>query len=152
MKRLILILVLAGAAGGAGYLAVNGYIPGHETDERVLTDKSMRFMECLKFKEFVEASRFHTPEDLKARPDIPKLLEDFFLIPPEDLDVREVRVDFVELDSTKARAKVKVTSTVNVLNKKETRHPEAMLYWKRVNGQWFLDLRSTLERGKSLGV
>lgn len=78
------------------------------------------------------------------------MFEDFFLIPPEDLDVREVRVDYVELDSSGRRAKVKVTSTVEILNKKETRDPEAMLYWKLEGGVWRLDLRTTLERGKNL--
>ena len=78
------------------------------------------------------------------------MLEDFFLIPPENLDVREVRVNFVELDSTGVRAKVKVTSTVEVLNKKETRDPEAMLYWRLDNGTWYLDLRTTLERGRNI--
>lgn len=151
MKKLILIIVLVAGASAAGFLAVNGNIPGIElgSNQRLLRQRSMRFMECLKFKEFREAASYHHPQDLKERPDIPKLLEDFFLIPPENLDVRENRVDFVELDSTRTRAKVKVTSTVNILNKKETRDPEAMLYWKLVDGQWYLDLRTTLERGRN---
>ncbi|MBI5596265.1 MAG: hypothetical protein HY928_09290 [Elusimicrobia bacterium] len=151
MKKLLALVIFVAAAAGAGFLALNGNIPGIELggDQRLLRQKSLRFMECLKFKEFREAAAFHHALDLKERPDIPKMLEDFFLIPPENLDVREVRVDFVELDSTKTRAKVKVTSTVNILNKKETRDPEAMLYWKRVEGQWYLDLRTTLERGRN---
>mgnify|MGYP001592835455 CR=1 FL=1 len=152
MKKLIAILLLLAGVAGTGFLAVNGDIPGLEigTDQRALKQKSLRFMECLKFKEFREAAAFHHPTDLKERPDIPKMLEDFFLVPPENLDVREVRVDFIELDSTKMRAKVKVTSTIHILNKKETRDPEAMLYWRRVDGQWFLDLRTTLERGRNV--
>lgn len=43
-----------------------------------------------------------------------------------------------------------MTTTVNILNKKETRKPEIMLYWKRVGETWFLDLRTTLERRGSV--
>lgn len=150
MKKLLGILVLLAAGGGFGLAVVNGYVPGLGGHRAQLTAKSRRFMECLKFKEFKEAAAFHHPQDLKENPNIPKLLEDFFLIPPENLDVREVRVDYVELDSTGVRAKVKVTSTVEVLNKKETRDPEAMLYWRLDGGTWYLDLRTTLERGKNI--
>lgn len=152
MKKLLIGAVLFVGAGGAGFLAHKGMLPGVPSDRGELRSKSMRFMECLKFKEFQEASRFHSPEDLKANPNIPKLLEDFFLIPPENLDVQEVEVDFIELDSTGHLAKVKTTSKVNILNKKETRHPEAMLYWKRVGDKWYLDLRTTLERGRNLPI
>lgn len=150
MKKLLALLALLAAAGAFGVAALNGYVPGVGGHRGELTRKSRRFMECLKFKEFQEAAAFHSPEDLKARGDIPKLLEDFFLIPPENLDVKQVRVDYVELDSTGRRAKVKVTSTVEVLNKKETRDPEAMLYWRLDGDVWHLDLRTTLERGKNI--
>ena len=150
MKKLHAFLVLLAAGGGFGLAALNGYIPGVGGPKAELMRKSRRFMECLQFKEFKEAAAFHSPQDLKERSDIPKMLEDFFLIPPENLDVREVRVNFVELDSTGVRAKVKVTSTVEVLNKKETRDPEAMLYWRLDNGTWYLDLRTTLERGRNI--
>ncbi|MBI3298956.1 MAG: hypothetical protein HYZ75_12370 [Elusimicrobia bacterium] len=149
MKKLIAFLVLAGSGAGFFLAASNGYVPGVGGHKAVLIVKSRRFMECLKFKEFKEAARFHHPQDLKERPDIPKMLEDFFLIPPENLDVKDVRVDYVELDSTRVRAKVRVTSTVEVLNRKETRDPEAMLYWRLENGEWYLDLRTTLERGRN---
>ena len=149
MKKLLALLVLAGSAAGFGLAVVNGYVPGLGGDKAALTRQSRRFMECLKFKEFKEAAAFHHPQDLKENPNIPKLLEDFFLIPPENLDVKDVRVDYVELDSTGVRAKVKVTSTVEILNKKETRDPEAMLYWRLDGGVWYLDLRTSLERGRN---
>lgn len=148
MKKLIAILALLAAGGAFGLAVLNGYVPGLGGHRAQLTAKSRRFMECLKFKEFKEAASFHHPDDLKARPDIPKLLEDFFLIPPENLDIRDVRVDYVELDSTRVRAKVKVTSNVEILNQKTTKDPEAMLYWRLEGEVWYLDLRTTLERGK----
>lgn len=152
MKKLLALLVLLAAAGAFGLAALNGYVPGVGGHRAELVRKSRRFMECLQFKEFKEAAAFHSPKDLAERTDIPKMLEDFFMIPPENLDVREVRVDHVEFDSTGRRAKVKVTSTVEVLNRKETREPEAMLYWKLEDGVWYLDLRTTLERGRNLPV
>jgi len=147
MKKLLLIVFVLGAGIGTAYLASQGLIPGMENDKSILKKKSHRFLECLKFKEFQEAAAFHTPEELKAHPDIPKQLESFFKIPHENLDIQDISVDFVELDSTGRRAKVKTTSVTRILNKNDTQRPEAMLYWKKVNGLWYLDLRTTLERG-----
>jgi len=118
-----------------------------KTDARIVQEKSFRFLECLKFKEFNEAARFHTYEELREHPDIPKLLEGFFKIPHENLDIQDLHVDFVELDSTKTRAKVKTTVGLRILNKNEDRRPEAVLYWKKVGENWYLDLRTTLSRG-----
>ena len=154
MKKLLALIVLLGAAGGAIYLAREGKLDLPAGlgggDRSALKRKSERFLECLKFKNFAEAASFHSAADLKATPDIPKLLEDFFLIPPESLDVQEYRIDYVELDSTGRRAKVKTISTVRILNKNETRKPEIMLYWKREGGQWYMDLRTTLERKRGI--
>jgi len=149
MKKLFALVVLLAAAGSAAYLASQGKLPGYENDKSVLTKKSTRFMECLKFKEFAEAAAFHAPEELKAHPDIPKQLENFFKLPHETLDIQTTAVDFVELDSTGKRAKVKTTSVIRILNRNgEIQRPEAMLYWKKAaDNQWFLDLRTTLERG-----
>lgn len=154
MKKLLALIVLIVSAGGAVYLAREGKIdlPAGLSggDRAVLKKKSERFLECLKFKNFIEAAAFHSAADIKATPDIPKLLEDFFLIPPESLDVQEYRIDYVELDSTRQRAKVKTLTTVRILNKNETRKPEIMLYWKREGGQWTMDLRTTLERKRGI--
>lgn len=147
MKKLLILVVLLGGAAGAGFLAMRGRLPGVHTERGELLRKSDRFLECLKFKEFKEAAAFHSPEDLKANPDIPKLLENFFLVPHETLDIQDIVIDFIEFDSTGLLAKVKTTTTVKVLNKNENRNLETMLYWKKVGGLWFLDLRTTLERG-----
>ncbi len=154
MKKLLAVLVLIGLAGGGVWLAREGKLDLPAGlgggDRALLKKKSERFLECLKFKNFIEAAAFHSAADLKATPDIPKLLEDFFLIPPESLDIQEYRIDYVELDSTGQRAKVKTVSTVRILNKNETRKPEIMLYWKRDSGQWTMDLRTTLERKRGI--
>ncbi|MBI5241816.1 MAG: hypothetical protein HY926_15190 [Elusimicrobia bacterium] len=147
MKKLLAVLILLAAGAGGAYLMSEGVLPGWPGDKAVVKRKSHRFLECLKFKNFDEAAAFHTPADIKARPDMPKLLENFFKIPPENLDIQDINVDFVEFDSTGQRAKAKTTCGVRVLNAKEDRRPEAVLYWKKVDGGWYLDLRTTLERG-----
>lgn len=154
MKKLAAGFLLLAVAAGAVFLArqkgvvLPAALGGG--DKAVLEKKSMRFIECLNFKDFRCAAAFHTEQDLKEKPDLPKMLENFFLIPPESLDVQDSRVDYVELDSTGSRAKVKTTTTVRILNKNETQKPEIMLYWKRLGDNWYLDLRTTLERGRGL--
>ena len=152
MKKLFLIVVVLGAAFAAAHMASQGRLPGYQNDKSLLKQKSERFMECLKFKEFAEAASAHTPEELKAHSDIAKQLESFFKIPHENLDIQQTTIDYIELDSTGRRAKVKTTSVVRILNRNnEIQRPEAMLYWKNVNGLWYLDLRTTLERGAGFG-
>lgn len=150
MKKLLSVVLLLAAAAGTAYLMSEGILPGWQSDKAVIKRKSHRFLECLKFKEFDEAVAFHAPADVKARPDMPKLLEGFFKIPPENLDIQDINVDFVELDSTGRLAKAKTTCGVRVLNTKENKRPESVLYWKKVDGTWYLDLRTTLERGSSV--
>ncbi len=147
MKKFLVLVIILGSAIGAGFLAMRGQLPGVETETGTLLKKSTRFLECLKFKEFQEAARYHSPEDLKKNKDIPKLLENFFMIPHESLDIQDVSIDFVDFDSTGQLAKVKTTTTVLVLNKKEKRNVESMLYWKKDGDLWYLDMRTTLERG-----
>jgi len=147
MKKFLILVIVLGGAIGAGFLAMRGQLPGVKTDRGDLVRKSARFLECLKFKEFGEAAAFHSPEDLKKNKDIPKLLENFFMVPHENLDIQDISIDFIEFDSTGNLAKVKTTTTVRMLNKDESRNAESMLYWKKDGDQWFLDLRTTLERG-----
>ncbi|MDD5630076.1 MAG: hypothetical protein PHU21_13490 [Elusimicrobia bacterium] len=151
MKKLLFAVLLLAVAAGTGYLMHEGVVPGWQSDRALIKSKSLRFLECLKFKAFEEAAAFHAPADRQARPDLPKLLEDFFKIPPENLDIQDLNVDFIEFDSTGQRAKAKTTCGVRILNTKEEKRPEAVLYWKKADGTWYLDLRTTLERGSSAG-
>jgi hypothetical protein len=150
MKKLLFALLVLAAAAGTAFLMSEGYLPGWQSDKAVIKRKSHRFLECLKFKEFDEAVSFHSPADIKARPDMPKLLENFFKIPHENLDIQDINIDFIEFDSTGRLAKAKTTCGVSVLNTKENKRPESVLYWKKVDGNWYLDLRTTLERGSSV--
>jgi hypothetical protein len=152
MKKLLFAVFVLAVGAGTAYLMSEGTLPGWQTDRAIIKRKSHRFLECLKFKSFDEAAAFHSPADLKARPDMPKLLEGFFKIPPENLDIQDINIDFIEFDSTGQRAKAKTTCGVRILNTKENKRPEAVLYWMKVDGNWFLDLRTTLERGGAAGI
>ncbi len=144
-KKVTLILVLLLVAGGAAYAVLSGMTSVYQSDVHIIKKKSNRFFECIKFKEFGEASKFHHPSEQKGV-DIPKMIEDLFKVPPEQLDIQEVNVLFGEIDTSGVLGKVKTRCTVNVLNAKKTRNPEVMLYWKKMEGRWYLKLRSTLER------
>lgn len=141
---LLVILLVLGLVVGA-YLVLSGHTSLYQTDKHDLRQKTHRFFECVKFKEFGEAADFHDMVDRK-KVKIPKLIEDLFLIPPEQLDIQEIHVLFVEIDSTGILAKSKTRCIIQLLNKKDIRRPEVMLYWKKEQGQWFLKLESTLQR------
>ena len=147
MKKLLIVVFVLAVLGGVGYAVFTGHVPALKSDRHIVIGKTHRFFECVKFKEFGEAGNFHTAEDAK-KADIPKMIEDLFKVPPEYLDVQDVNILFAEIDSSKVLAKVKTRCTVQLLNTKEIRHPECILYWKLENGEWYLKLRSTLERGK----
>ncbi len=145
-KILLLLLLLALAAGGVvGYLVLTGQTGYYRTDEHVIKKKTHRFFECIKFKEFGEAAGFHDAAD-KGKVDIPVLIEDLFLVPPEQLDIQEIQVIFAEVDSSGVLAKSKTRCIVQLLNSKEIKKPEVMLYWKKTGKEWYLKLESTLRR------
>ena len=149
-KKAVLILLLLALLGGGAYAVFSGLTPVYRSDAHLLKQKSERFWECVKFKEFGEAAQFHHPDEQKLA-NIPKLIEDLFKVPPEQLDIQEVYVKFAEIDTSGILGKVKTQCTVHVLNSKEIRNPEVMLYWKKVQGRWYLKLRSTLVRSPRMG-
>jgi len=145
MKKLILYLVALLVVAVGGYLLSTGMIPGIGGDRSILRTQSIRFFECLKFKEFTEAANFHSVEDRKDA-DIPNMIEDLFRIPPEYLDIQDISVLFVEIDTSGDLAKTKTRCHVKELNSAEERNHEIILYWKREGEDWNLKLRSSLER------
>ncbi len=144
-KKILLVFVLLLALGAGAYAVLTGATSVYQSDAHIIKKKSNRFFECIKFKEFDEASKFHHPDEQKQA-NIPKLIEDLFAVPPEQLDIQEVNVLFGEIDSSGVLGKVKTRCTVQLLNSKEIRNPEVMLYWKKLGGNWYLKLRSTLVR------
>ena len=143
-KKTLLVLILLAAAGGGAWAVLTGMTPLYQTDRHIIEHKTKRFMECVKFKEFGEAARFHNKQDQKQA-DIPKLIEQLFKIKPEQLDIQEYTVLFAEIDSSGELARSKTRCIVHLLNTKHVKKPEIVLYWKKERGQWYLKLRSTLE-------
>ncbi len=147
--KVLLILILILLLGGGAYAVFTGMTPMYQNDAHLLKKKSERFWECVKFKEFGEAAQFHHPDEQKQA-NIPDLIENLFKVPPEQLDIQEVYVKFAEIDSSGVLGKTKTQTTVHVLNANKTKNPEVMLYWKKLKGQWYLKLRSTLVRSPRL--
>lgn len=112
-------------------------------DERIVNQKSMSFLEDLKYKDFAKASTYHSPEDQK-KANIPRLIQRLFLVKPELLDIMEYRILDTDFDSSGNRARVKIRSKVHVLNTNEIRNPEAILYYHKKDGNWYMELESSL--------
>jgi len=145
MKKLILIVTLLVIVGGGAYVVLNGATPFFRSDIHIVKQQTERFFECVKFKEFDEASNYHNEVDREAA-NIPKMIEDLFKVPPEYLDIQDIYVLFADIDSGGQLAKSKTRCVVHLLNSDEIRKPEVILYWKKEGDQWFLKLRSSLER------
>ncbi|MFP5503326.1 MAG: hypothetical protein ACLGIN_12630, partial [Candidatus Sericytochromatia bacterium] len=106
---------------------------------------SQKFFEDIQFKDFKAAAQYSSPED-KETADIPKLIERLFQVKPELLDLQRYELVSADLDSSKKRARVKLMAEVKLLNTSEQRKPEVLLYWKKApNGQWHMDLASSLQ-------
>jgi hypothetical protein len=147
MKKLLFLLVLVSLAGAAFFLQDQGMIPGLSIspETEILKNRTYRFFECIKYKEFQEAAAYHNETDRKAA-DIPQMIENIFKIPPENLDIQEIRVVHSDLDSSKKLGRVKVQMLVKLLNSEELKRPEVILYWKKENNDWFLKLQSSLNK------
>jgi hypothetical protein len=143
--KILLLLLLVVGLGLAAYLVLGGKTSLYKSEHHLLKAKTARFFECIKFKEFGEAAAFHDAEDQK-KANIPKLIEDLFSVPPEQLDIQEITVLFAEIDSTGILAKTKTRCVVHLLNSKEVRKPEVILYWRKQSGKWYLKLESSLKK------
>ncbi len=149
MKRIVMVVLLA--AGITAVLTFDKYafdLPGAGRivlwkDEDLIYRNTMRFLEDIRFKDFAHAALFSSDED-RARKDIPTLLEKKFVIKPEFLDISSCRVRKVELMETGKRAKAYCTVHVKALNTGREKDVELILYWKRKDSGWYMDLQSSL--------
>jgi hypothetical protein len=145
----IFAFLAALALGGYLFLTPGGLDFGKiqmafNQDKQTVYNRSRSFLEDLKFKDFQKAASYHTPDE-QAKADIPKLIEEKFLIKPELLDVRDFEVTEVEVDSTGERARSKTVTHYKVLNTNEVRDAEIIFYWKKTGGTWYMQLRSSLQ-------
>ncbi|MFH0800908.1 MAG: hypothetical protein V2A78_00765 [bacterium] len=114
------------------------------SDKNILTEKTLHFLEDIRYKDFAAAAACHSPEEQK-KVNIPELIERIFQIKPEFLDLMRYEISGLDIDSTSLRARVKTHSTVKILNTGEIRQPDVIFYWhKAPDGNWYLKLESSL--------
>lgn len=147
MKKILVafVILVAVALGAFVFTSRNtplGAISNSDTSQ--LERLALKFFEDLRFKDFQHAASYHSSEERK-KVNIPKLIEDWFAIKPEQLDIMRYDVQKVDIDSTGNRGKVKVKAVIKILNTDEIRQPEVMLYWfKDPTEGWVMELESSL--------
>ncbi len=148
-KILILFVLLAGLAVGA--LIISGRAGGGDVlgtgsaaDRNQLSQIALKFMEDLRFKDFQHAASYHSAEDRK-KVNIPQLIEQWFAVKPETLDIMRYEIQKVDIDSTGKRGRVKVKTVIKILNANEIKEPEMMLYFFKDPAEgWIMELESSL--------
>lgn len=150
MKRIgmavILVVALAAVAlAVAGHYGVDlgPYELALNRDKKALHDKMTGFLEAIQFKDFDKAANYHNEEDRSKR-NLAQLIESKFFIKPELLNIMDFRLDRVWITRAGDRGRCLTTSTVRQLNTEELRDIEAMFYWAKENGEWYLKLESSL--------
>jgi hypothetical protein len=125
-----------------------------DKDGKELLKLAQSFLESIQFKDFETASKFHNLVDQK-KADIPLLIERLFQIKPEFLNIRDLKVTKVDIDSTGRRARTFFNANVEMLNslrekkdgdvERDEKDTEGILYWqKEDDGRWVLKLESSL--------
>ncbi len=149
-KLLFLFLVLILVALGLLYFGpTSGQIGGTlgpvtSGDAKFLRQRTIDFLEDLQFKDFDKAASYHNQQD-RDRVDIAKLIERIFQVKPELLDIMRYEIKKIEIDRSGDRAKVKTHTVIKVLNTKEIRKPEVILYWQKDPKEgWVMKLESSL--------
>ncbi len=136
-------------------------------EKQVIRERTLQFIESLKFKDFDKAATFHSPKD-KNRKNIPSLIEKKFAVKPEFLNFVDYEVSFVEMNEAETRGLVKTNITVELLNSKQgqknkgnkVKTVEIIYYWakeqkyemdendkpRKVDGkyEWYHKLQSSL--------
>lgn len=151
MKKVILIFILlVGLAMALLYLShpsstvTSTITQATSSDVRELRKLSTDFLEDLQFKDFTKAAAYHSEAD-RGKVDIPKLIERMFAVKPEFMDILRYELKKVEIDRSGDRAKVKTQTVIKLLNTKEIKEPEVMLYWRRDPKEgWVMKLESSL--------
>ena len=114
-----------------------------DENRNMLEQKAKGFLQDIQFKDFKHAANFHHPDDQK-KADISKKIEKKFLVKPELLDIRHFEIIRIDVSDEGNRAKAISTVTVTFLGNRQTKDFEVVLYWKKINKEWFLDLESSL--------
>jgi hypothetical protein len=151
MKKSLIILIVILALGAFFALfstkfgvKLGGFQISLNNDKQALEKYALSFLEDIKFKDFKKAATYHSEEDQK-KVDIPKLIERLFQVKPEFLDIMKYEITDIDIDASGSRARVKTHTTIKILNSKEIKEPEVILYWQKdKQGQWYMKLESSL--------
>jgi hypothetical protein len=111
--------------------------------KKALHDNMAGFLEAIQFKDFDKAANYHNEQDRSKR-NLAELIESKFYVKPEQLNIMDFRIDRLWITRAGDRGRCLTTSTVRKLNTDEVRDIEAMFYWAKENGEWFLKLESSL--------
>lgn len=163
MPRLKKVLTIAAILAVLGGLALTARIPAGlglstlvgmlDEDKQKLIEQARAFLEAIQYKDFEKAASFHNEID-RAKADIPALIERLFKVKPELLNIRDLQVTGVDIDSTGTRARTFFNTNIEFLNSlrnpkddpdRKQRDTEGVLYWqKNEAGTWDLKLESSL--------
>lgn len=161
MKKVGLVLLLLLVLGGGLLVAQQRGLLSGNPDTVLLRSLAQHFMEDLQYKDFDKAALYHTYED-QQKADIGKLIHRMFLVKPEQLNIRNIRIVAVDFDSSGNRARTFVTCTNELLNsgdkkkdeKNRAKQVEAILYWHRRPAREAYpsdeELKAALEAGKTM--
>jgi hypothetical protein len=152
VKKSAIVLVLALLGAGAALFLLSQPVPllGYQ-DASFLRDRTVDFLEDLKFKDFAKASTYHLPETQQAR-DIPELIRRVFAVKHELLDIQRWEILGVEFDRKENRSRVRALVFYRLLgdkvvrdNANNQREVEMLFYWfKQKDGSWAMELESSL--------
>ena len=119
-------------------------------DRGLLRRKGLGFWEDIQFKDFAAAAAYHDPA-IQGAVDIPYLIQRIFLQKPELLDIMEIEVVMVDIDSTGKRARVKTRLKVKDLALVKILEREIILYFHRddADSPWYMVLEDSLRMGEA---
>ncbi|MDM8517045.1 hypothetical protein QUF76_12660 [Desulfobacterales bacterium HSG16] len=140
---ILVILVVGGYFAYDAELGQSLFISLFSKDKKIVNETTLAFMEDIKFKDFKKAATYHHPDD-QEKANIPKLIERLFRIKPELLDIMEYSTLETSLDSSKKRAKVKLTAKVHMLNSDKIKNLEMIIYYHKKGEKWYMELESSL--------
>jgi len=140
----VVVLALVVYASSTRYgLVLGNFHLSFAPDKDEVYRKMMRFIQDIQFKDFKHAATFHSDKD-RAEQDIPKKIEQRFVVKPEMLDIKTFDVLGVEITPEGDRAKVRTQWHVKLLNSNQTKDVDVVFYWQKQDGQWYMDLQSSL--------
>ena len=133
---LLSVALLAGMSGSGWRMFGMGV--AWNTQKAELEQLAASFLEDVQFKDFDKAAKYHTFTD-QGKADLPKLIERLFQVKPEQLNISNIQITRVDLDSAGKRARTFFKANTELLNSAQNpreeqnreREVEGILYWHK---------------------